>query len=183
MTMIVRPACVTDAAGIAAIHVASWRQAYCGLIPQDYLDFLSVQDRTQTWEKNLSQPPASGVATLVAELDRRIIGFASIGPSRDDDADPLTQELWGIYLHPDHWGAGHGHTLHAQALTALSSTGAKRATLWTLSGNKRARRFYEQHDWIADGAEKTDWRGDVRLDEVRYRCTLAAQTMPEIPRT
>ena len=177
MTMNVRVANVADAAGIAAVHVASWRQAYSGLIPQHYLDSLSVQDRTQGWERILSQPPLPGVATLVAELGRGIIGFASIGPSRDDDAEPGTQELWGIYLHPDHWGAGHGHTLHAQAVAGLRATGSTvtaEATLWVLAGNKRARRFYEQHAWSVDGAEKTDWRGDVRLDEVRYRCTLSA---------
>lgn len=181
MTLNVRSANVTDAAGIAAVHVASWQQAYAGLIPQHYLDSLSVQDRTQTWEQVLSQPPVPGVVTLVAEQDRRIIGFASIGPSRDDDAEPNTQELRGIYLHPDHWGAGHGHTLHAQALSRWRSTGSTataEATLWVLAGNKRARRFYEQHGWIADGAEKTDWRGDIRLDEVRYRRTLSADPAP-----
>lgn len=177
MTMNVRLSTVTDAAAIAAVHVASWQEAYSGLIPQHYLDSLSVPDRTQTWEQIMSQPPKPGVATLVAEQDSRIIGFASIGPSRDDDAEPHTQEPWGIYLHPDHWGAGHGHTLHAQALSgwrATGSTATVEATLWVLAGNKRARRFYEQHGWSADGAEKTDWRGDVRLDEVRYRCTLSA---------
>lgn len=79
---------MTDAAGIAAVHVISWQHAYAGLIPQDYLDSLSVQDRTQSWERNLTRPPTPGVATLVVELDLRIIGFASLGPSRDDDADP-----------------------------------------------------------------------------------------------
>jgi GNAT superfamily N-acetyltransferase len=174
MTLSVRRAHPRDAGGIAAAHVASWQQAYRGLLTQDYLDSLSVQVRTQTWEQNLSRPAAPGVATLIAELDGRIIGFASTGPSRDDDAEPDTGELWGLYLHPDHWGAGHGHTLHAGALAALSSAGATTATLWVLTGNERARRFYEQHGWVADGAKKTDWRGDVRLEEVRYRCALSA---------
>lgn len=78
-------------------------------------------------------------------------------------------------MHPHHWGAGHGHALHAQALSwwhAMGSAAPTEATLWVLTGNKRARRFYEQHGWTADGAQKTDWRGDVRLDEVRYRRTL-----------
>ena len=54
----------------------------------------------------------------------------------------------------------------------MGSAAPTEATLWVLTGNKRARRFYEQHGWTADGAQKTDWRGDVRLDEVRYRRTL-----------
>jgi len=178
MPMQVRPATPSDAAGIAAVHVASWQRAYSGLLPQDFLDGLSVEARTNTWHQVLSQPPAPGVAsTLVAELDGRIIGFASVGPSRDDDAEPGTQELWGIYLHPDCWGAGHGHALHAHALAALranASSADTEATLWVLDGNKRACRFYERHGWRPDGAKKTDWRGEVRLDEIRYRCTLPA---------
>lgn len=178
MTVKVRPATVHDAAGIAVVHVASWQRAYEGLLPQDFLDGLSVQARTETWRQVLSRPPSPGVAaTLVAELDGRIIGFASVGPSRDKDAEPGTQELWGIYLHPDQWGAGHGHTLHAHALAALRTSTpapATEVTLWVLDGNERARRFYERHGWRRDGAEKTDWRGEVRLDELRYRCTLPA---------
>jgi GNAT superfamily N-acetyltransferase len=118
------------------------------------------------------------VSTLVAELGGRIIGFASVGPCRDDDAEPGTQELWGLYLHPDYWGAGHGHALHAHALGALRPNGSSptvEATLWVLDGNKRARRFYEQHGWSPDGSQKTDWRGTVRLDEVRYRCVIPAE--------
>ena len=133
--MQVRPATPSDAAGIAAVHVASWQRAYSGLLPQDFLDGLSVEARTDTWHQVLSQPTAPGVAsTLVGELEGRIIGFASVGPSRDDDAEPGTQELWGIYLHPDCWGAGHGHALHAHALAALranASSADTEATLWS----------------------------------------------------
>lgn len=179
MTITVRPVTLTDAAGLAAVHVASWQRAYAGLIPQDFLNGLSVQDRTDTWHQILSQPRTPGVATLVAELDSRIIGFASVGPCRDDDAEPGTQELWGIYLHPDYWGAGHGHALHAHASAALranATSATTEATLWVLDGNKHARQFYERHGWGPDGAEKIEWRGDVRLDEVRYRCTIPAET-------
>jgi GNAT superfamily N-acetyltransferase len=145
-------------------------------MPQDFLDGLSVEGRTDTWHQILSQP-TPGVSTLVAEIEGRVIGFASVGPCRDDDVQPGTQELWGIYLHPDCWGAGHGHALHEHARTALRANAASpttEATLWVLQGNQRARRFYEQHGWSPDGTQKIDWRGDVRLDEVRYRCTIPA---------
>lgn len=176
----VRPATPADAAGLARMHVASWQRAYAGLMPQAFLDGLSVQDRTNTWRRVLSEP-TPGVSTLVAELEGRVIGFASVGPCRDDDVEPGTQELWGIYLDPDYWGAGHGHDLHAHALAALRANAASPtavATLWVLEGNKRARRFYERHGWSADGAHKVDWRGEVRLEEVRYRRTLPVHLPP-----
>ncbi|MEO7746749.1 MAG: GNAT family N-acetyltransferase [Actinomycetota bacterium] len=163
----VRRAGVGDAAGIAAVHVASWQRAYRGLMPAELLDALSVPARTQRWAQNLGST-AAGAATFVAEQDGEVIGFASIGPCRDEDAETAA-ELWALYLHPRHWGAGHGHVLHAHAVRALAATGAADATLWVLTTNQRARRFYERHGWAADGATKVVALGDAELAESRYR--------------
>lgn len=38
--MLIRRAGPTDAPALAALHVASWKGAYAGLLPQDYLDRL-----------------------------------------------------------------------------------------------------------------------------------------------
>jgi GNAT superfamily N-acetyltransferase len=141
------------------------------------LDSLSVETRTETWAKAFSQFPDQTSTTLVGELEGQIVGFASVGASRDDDPDMATAELWGLYLDPAHWGAGHGHTLHTEALDVARASGAAAATLWVLTTNQRARHFYERHGWAADGTEKTVWRGDVRLDEVRYRISLGKGTL------
>ena len=169
MGLLIRRAEPQDAPGVARVHVASWRQAYRGLLPQEYLDSLSVETRTTTWAKAFSQSPDQLSTTLVGELDGQIIGFACVGPSRDDDTDPAPAELWGLYLDPAHWGAGHGHTLHTEALEVARVSGAAAATLWVLTTNQRARHFYERHGWVADGTVKTVWRGSVQLDETRYR--------------
>jgi len=174
VTLLVRRAEPQDAPVVARVHTASWRHAYRGLLPQEYLDALSVEARTKTWAKVFSQLPGQAMTSLVAELDGQIIGFACVGPSRDDDTDPATCELWGLYLDPAQWGAGHGHTLHTEALDVARASGAAAAILWVLTTNQRVRHFYERHGWAADGAEKTVWRGDVRLDETRYRISLRA---------
>ena len=165
----VRQARVGDAAGIAAVHVASWQHAYRGLVPAGLLEPLSVPARTQRWAQNLDGTPA-GAATFVAELDGAVIGFASIGASRDEDADGAG-ELWALYLHHRYWGAGHGHVLHAHAVRALAATGVAEATLWVLTSNERARGFYERHGWAADGATKVALVSDAELAESRYRLT------------
>ena len=167
--VIVRRAAAGDAAGIAAVHVASWQAAYRGLMPREVLDSLSVPARTERWAANLADTDA-GVTTLVAELDGEVIGFASVGPSRDEGAEG-TGELWALYLHPRHWDAGHGRVLHAHAVSALVASGVVDATLWVLTTNRRARRFYERHGWAADGAGRVAALGDVPLDETRYRVT------------
>ena len=165
----VRQARAGDAAGIAAVHVASWQHAYRGLMPAALLDSLSVPVRTQRWAQNLDGTTA-GAATFVAELDGAVIGFASIGASRDEDADGAG-ELWALYLHHRHWGAGHGHVLHAHAVRALTATGVAEATLWVLTSNQRVRRFYERHGWAADNATKVALVSGAELAESRYRLT------------
>ena len=172
MGRLVRRAEPQDAPAVALVHVASWRQAYRGLLPQEYLNSLSVETWTTTWANAFSQLPGQSSTTLVGELDGQIVGFACVGPSRDDDRDTTAAELLGLYLDPAHWGAGHGCTLHTEALDVARASGTTAATLWVLTTNQRARNFYERQGWAADGADKTVWRGDVRLDETRYRISL-----------
>ena len=154
MGLLVRRAEPQDAPAVAQVHVASWREAYRGLLPQEYLDSLSAETRTTTWAKAFSQLSDQTSTTLVGELDGQIVGFASVGASCDDDPDMATAELWGLYLDPAHWGAGHGHTLHTEALDVARASGAAAAILWVLTNNQRARHFYERHGWATDGAKK-----------------------------
>ncbi|MEV8613745.1 GNAT family N-acetyltransferase [Amycolatopsis sp. NPDC051373] len=166
----VRPAVVADAAGIARVHVGSWRAAYAGLLPADFLAGLSASRREAFWAESLAAP-APRHTVLVAETpDGTIAGFAASTPSRDEDATPDTGELASIYLLPEFWSQGFGRALHARALTALATDFAT-ATLWVLAGNTRARTFYERTGWTLDGRTKVESvaNGTVTLEEVRYR--------------
>src|SRR5881398_2402612 len=113
----VRRATPADALGIAEVNVASWRGAYAGLLPQPFLDSLSVESRTGQWRRQLEDP--SVVALVAVDAGDSVIGFASTGPSRDADADDSTGELYAIYLHPSAWGSGIGAALHDEALLGL----------------------------------------------------------------
>jgi GNAT superfamily N-acetyltransferase len=172
VSLVIRPAVVDDALGVARVHVAGWQTGYAGLLPQQYLDGLSVEQRARRWQATIEAPDDRSLVTLVADADGHIAGWATAGRSRDDDAPAGTGELWGIYADPERWGDGVGHALHVAVVAALRAAGHADATLWVLDGNTRAIRFYERHGWVADGATKTDWRDDVRLDELRYRRDL-----------
>jgi GNAT superfamily N-acetyltransferase len=170
----IRAAEVSDAGAIAAVHVASWQVAYRDLLPEGVLAGLSVAGREQMWSAILGEPsPRSAI--YVAARCGAVLGFASIGVSRDGDAGGDVGELSALYLQPRHWRQGIGRRLHAAVVAGLGDLGFSTATLWVLEGNDRALRFYEQTGWVEDGQFKVDrGPGGVELRERRMHRALAA---------
>jgi ribosomal protein S18 acetylase RimI-like enzyme len=139
MEVALRPATPEDTAGLARISVDSWRVAYRGLVPQDYLDALTYEEREQGWVGRLGQ---AGLEPWVLLVDGRIGGFVTLVEARPDDGGPAVGELEGIYLHPNLFGLGLGRRLMELALERLLARGHTEAVLWVLDGNRRAERFY-----------------------------------------
>ena len=108
-----------------------------------------------------------------SEVNANVVGFANVGPARDDDVDPsVVGELAAIYALPEVWGSGVGRRLLAAAVNVLRDAGNAKAILWVLEGNDRAQRFYEIGGWQLDGAAKDIVIADMPLAEVRYRLVL-----------
>ncbi|WP_203748989.1 GNAT family N-acetyltransferase [Cellulomonas chitinilytica] len=163
----IRPAAEADAAGIAGVHVRSWREAYAGIVPDSYLASLDPQARTADWTRFLRSGPADNVSTWVAQAGPQIVGFVSLGPSRDEDAARGDREIYSIYLDPGIWGHGVARDLMR---TVIGETGERtRLSLWVLAANERARHFYRRHGFQADGVERYEELGGTDLLEVRYR--------------
>jgi ribosomal protein S18 acetylase RimI-like enzyme len=159
----VRRAAVEDAVAIAQVSVASWRAAYDGIMPAAILAALSVEELAQSWRQRLGDA-ANPAVTFVAEQAGHIVGFASVGPARDDDLEEGVGELWAIYVDPTAWGTGAGDALWREALAALRALGLRTMVLWVLRDNHRARSFYQRRGFVLDGAEKTPAEGvHVRL--------------------
>jgi GNAT superfamily N-acetyltransferase len=170
-TLDIRPANTSDAQGIGLVHVRSWQAAYKGLVPQPFLDGLDPLQRGQVWGRYLSEGHNAHEAVLVAEAGGQVVGFASVGPSRDGDGSGLG-EVRAIYLLADFWGQGVGRSLMAAACERLRDAGFTEATLWALDTNERARKFYEAAGWALDGASKQDDSRGFPITELRYRRRL-----------
>lgn len=169
----VRNARPEDARAIARVHTRSWQVGYAHAFPSDTLAGISVEVRAERWAERLASPPRPPAAVLVAEIDGEVCGFASVGAARDDDE--AAGELYAIYVDPDHWGAGVGRALLAEAERRLSNGGFVEATLWVLDDNPRARRFYEAAGWEHDGGSKRETHLDTEVTEVRYRKALSGE--------
>jgi GNAT superfamily N-acetyltransferase len=169
----IRPAGLSDAHTIAEIHVRAWRWAYRGLMPDELLDGLSVEQRERMWEQNLS-PEGPTNLTFVADGEDGVVGFVATGPSQDPDATLDTGEVYAIYLEPAVVGTGVGRQLFSRATESLRAAGYRVATLWVLDTNERTRRFYEAAGWRPDGEAKMEPWGKFNLREVRYRIGFGA---------
>lgn len=171
MPVTIRAATVDDARAIAEIHVAGWRYAYRGQMPDALLDALSVDKREGEWRGWIEKPrsPESRLWVAVAE-GGRIEGFAMSGPERAKDSAAGVAEIYAIYVDPARIGSGSGRALFEKAVDDLRARGFVDVVLWVLDTNERARRFYEAAGMTADGGTKRASFGDVELMEVRYRC-------------
>ena len=158
----IRKATYEDAALIARIHVATWKKAYAGIIPDDYLASLSEEKRTKSWQQQLTDDQT---IVLVAEQDGHVIGWASGGRSRDDDG-ASDSEVYAIYVLAQHWGSGVGRKLMAGMEDSLPA--AQSTTLWVLRENQRAIHFYERLGYRPDGAQKEIQLGRS-FCEIRFR--------------
>jgi ribosomal protein S18 acetylase RimI-like enzyme len=164
--MNVRLATAADALAIETIRVRGWRVAYRHVLPANELDAMPID--ASRWRTRLEKPPA-GWSTFVVEASDVVVGFAAVGPSRDE---PGTGELYAIYVEPAAWSTGAGRALIERAEEQLGRH-YREATLWVLEDNPRARAFYERAGWHADGARKAEVRWGVHAPEVRYRKALA----------
>ena len=164
--MTIRSATLQDIKDIATIHVIAWQVVYKGLIPQSYLDNLSIAKREQNWSSILNN---SKNQTIVQEINGRVVGFANFGNTRDKDKNyNVTGEITSIYLDPEHWRKGLGAELFQFILSEMKNKEFTEVTLWVLDTNQTACSFYQKMGFKPDGATKIDIREDFKLKEIRY---------------
>ena len=139
-----------DIVAICDIYCQSWRAAFRGSVPQDYLDALDGS----RWRPALE----SGELDSYVVMDGAVYaGTSAICPSRDEK-----MQGWGeivtMYLLPEYFGRGYGQPLFECVVSALAEKGFEKIYLWVLDENTRARCFYEKN-----GFEKN---GDIEIVEV-----------------
>ena len=159
---------------IATIHVEAWKAAYRGIVPDEFLDSLSIDQRESAWRGYLS---AGDATAWVAQEAETIVGWISAAASRDADSSASTGEIWAVYVTPGHWGKGLGRSLCKTAERNLLLGGFMEVTLWVLRDNVRAVKFYESNGFVLDfGYEKILERGGKALPEIRFRKPLVGRS-------
>jgi len=145
-----RTAALDDIDGIVAIHTASREVAYRGRMPDDLMDYESVEDRRRRWHDRLTSDDPHAV-TWIAGLDGRISGFAHASAATSDQTDP-SWHVHLLYIAPGLQGLGLGRALLERATATIAAAGFPRATLDVFGFNEEAIRFYEHLGWVRVGA-------------------------------
>jgi GNAT superfamily N-acetyltransferase len=162
-----------DIRAVSEIRVTGWQAAYQGMVPQDYLDALSVDDDA-AWRRERFHQLGDLIINFVATEAGNVTGWACLGPYRGQESAeaPKAGELYAIYVRPALIGTGVGQELIRAVHQRAAADGYRTLYLWVLRDNARARRFYESAGYAADGAAKEDDFAGTPVSEVRYRAAV-----------
>ena len=163
----IREAKQEDALGMAKVRVETWRSAYQGIVPDEFLESLSYADISERWKRVFWEERDPNTAVFVAESEPgEIIGIAISG--MEQNHDPIYHgEIYVLYVLPQNQNRGIGRQLVAACVRHFVDTLRIRTMLiWVLADNPY-RRFYESLGGKIV-REKTQEIGGKLLAEVGY---------------
>ena len=162
-TIEIRQATDADIPAIAHIINEAWKSAYCGIIPQGYLDNIRAEDKEKRLREGLVRVPHMRYFVLCE--DGVPVGAASLHRARNDDM-PDAAEFSFFYFLPSVWRKGYGTKLLDFLKRTSANAGFLRICCWVLEDNCRAVSFYESQGLLRDGKRQTETI-EIPLEEVR----------------
>jgi len=169
----IRPAGPADAESIAALHVASWRNTYRGILRDDFLDGRAARVLNDLWRERLVEAPSAKQWVAILEERDELRAFACV--LLDEDAG------WGalldnLHVAPAHKGRGLGRAMiSAVAEWVIAERPASPVHLWVYERNAPARRFYERLGGVrVESARELALDGE-RVDSLRYAWSEPAE--------
>ena len=128
-----------DALGIAIVNVYTWKTAYSGLIPNDFIDsridrVIEIADRNRRDIEVRNN-------FIVAKEDNTIVGFACYGKSRNEEFVD-SGEIYALYVLSGFQGKGIGREIFDSCIGELKKEGYESLIINCLKGNK-SMEFYK----------------------------------------
>jgi ribosomal protein S18 acetylase RimI-like enzyme len=166
MSGIVRPATVQDAPGIGWVSVTAWRETYAGIMPDDYLASLSIEQRVDVFRDRVAKLPDRQAVFVALDQDESVVGFGVCGATRESEFG-TDGEIFAINIVEAAKRRGLGVRLMQAMADALSQDGFAQVGLWVIEQNAPARRFYEALGG-REAAKKDQAFGSTSLVELGY---------------
>ncbi|ACV63361.1 GCN5-related N-acetyltransferase [Desulfofarcimen acetoxidans DSM 771] len=138
--MLIRKATISDVSAIAKVTVDTWKTTYRGIIPDDYLDSLTYEEREKGW---MEFPFHHFIIYIAEDENHNIVGFAAAGLERT--SNPIYKgEIYAIYVLESYQNKGIGSSLIKAIMNNFKQLDIYSVIVWVLSDNNY-RRFYELH--------------------------------------
>jgi GNAT superfamily N-acetyltransferase len=159
----VRCARQSDTAAFGEIYAHAWKAAYQGILPDEYLDSLTAE--------NCTPKAIAPEENAVARAAGKAAGLINFGEGREEKTG--CGEIRAIYVLPEYWGKGCGKELFQYATEKLKEEGFKKAFLWVLKDNARARKFYGKMHMQCTQQERTLCISGKNVTEIKYELCFA----------
>ncbi|MBK0413136.1 MULTISPECIES: GNAT family N-acetyltransferase [Chromobacterium] len=163
--LLLRAADAGDVERITALHVASWRQHYRGILPDEYLDLRAWDERLLVWRQRFAaeRPPWVRLALWQGEP----VGFVCLLP---DEAPERGVYLDNLHVQAGQQGRGIGRALMAAAATeALRVAPGRPLFLWAYQANRDGRAFYRALGGVESAPCEVDTAGGRRALALSYQ--------------
>lgn len=143
-TMRIRPATPADALPMAQVYVAAWQDTYRGILPQAYLETMTVEGSAGALVREMR---GAGVHSLVAESAAgRVVGLLTGGIDRRRDRI-YRAEIFSLYVLRAFRGRGFGRELVRRFIAGANRQGIFTLKVQVLAANPH-RRFYEKQNGL-----------------------------------
>lgn len=140
---IIRPE-IKDAFEIASLIKEGWNSAYKGLISDEELKNMNLEQMAEKWKENIK----TDKNIYIYKEDNRILGVIRFGEC-ENALTQNTGEIFCLYVKPEEKRKGIGTQLFNLAKERLIKEGYNKMIIWCLKGNKQGANFY-----IKCGGEK-----------------------------
>lgn len=164
--MRIRPARIDDAAAIAALHAASWRDAYSDILSAEYLAGPIDADRMAVWSARCQAPQPNQAIFVAQEEGGGLIGFVCIFAGADA---AFGAKIDNLHVLARERGTGLGARLlrHAAGWAAQREA-ATGLYLTVFEANAPARGFYArlggvEADTAASGMPSAETAPAIRV--------------------
>lgn len=139
--IIVREVKYEDLRAVSEIAIRGWQTAYRGIVDDDYLDSLSIEEN---YQKRIKDYKENGF--IVAEQNGEVVGFCRyrIGNNYQDEYPEVDCELCALYVKPEEKRNGIGRALVEYVKNEFRKNNLNKMILWCFKNNYPSRAFYEE---------------------------------------
>ena len=161
-----------DSEEIAKLVISGWQTAYKGLIDEDFLNNMSIEQAKERWEQEVKD----NNKVLIYRENGKILGVIKYDEGLQEKDKG---EVYVLYVKPEEKRKQIGTKLFNTAKQELLKSGYKNMVVWCLVGNLVGENFYLKNGGVKTEKRKYSANG-VEVEENRLLFKLRQQKEDKI---